>query len=642
MAITPTVMIAASGMLTGAGIGTNSAMSSAINQTLNNPLIAAYVGVTTNANVNTVSGLSSTLSSLSNAFSSTRSVSTQVPAQAALMAPNVATFITLHSAATSFSSGSADYGAALAQFSTKSFGDLGIGVSGFVDTNSGGLTSLLPGFSAVINQATTTTFENHGNTLSASTLAQGQASVASSVLGDSLKSVGIGLSNFGTLFDFSNPQTIGYQGLLISLQKQGLADSVGINSAVSVAGFNPANPLVIPDSVLRGIYGGITDSNLQKIISQTGAAPVGTVNTLNDLLDPSVVMPSGAISALGLKSGAGVAGLKVLANSMTNIGVPMDNITASKLLGSIQTKIGPHLANLTSPVPQSITSTLSPLLGKGNSPFGTPQLMDMMGSLAGIHTPQFTNINSQFNIIGNSTVGQSLTVALQNMNVALTTNSGTAGAYSSLQTAVSNFNTQANTTNSLTNALSSVVNSTSVISAQLSNEINNFALAGINLSSPPASPSGSGQILSFADKLHMFGVDKQQLGHNDVLNGAATNDLTGDAIKAALLEGKNISAMSSVGKPATTVSNTTVALAASNTTQIDSLIQAFETAKSIELAAKNTLAKANSSTFAAATIAYNTAHDSAIAAQNNLLSAASSAGGITLTKANAVIAQYLL
>ena len=578
MSITPTVMIAAAGLLAGSGIGTNTNMTTSISSALGNPLITAYNNVLNNANIGTVSGLSTTLSSLPSAFTTTNAVATAVPAQAAKMAPSVGTFITLHSGATAFGSASMDYGAALSSFGSKSFGDLGIGVKGFTDANSGGLTSLLPGFGALAASAKNNAFGSIGATLDPVALAKGQASAASSALGDSMKSVGTGLKNYGTLMDFSNPQTLGYQGMYANLQKQGLTSSNGIDDAVSAAGSDPKVPSVVPDTVLKGIFTSVTGSDLGKIISQTGAKPSGNPQSLNDLLDPSIMMPAGAVAALGVSPGAGVEGLKSVGNTMTNIGVPMDNMTAASLMGGIQTKVGSYLAGLTSLVPQSVKGALGPMLGAGNSPFGTPQMNDMLGSLSGVHTPQFETINTQFNNISGSSVGQALTTALQNMNTALQSNYGTDVAYTNLQAAVTSFNAQASSNSQLSSALSSISQSTSAINAQISKETSNFSLAGINLSSPPTNPTGSGQILSFASKLHGFGVDKQQLGHNDVFNGAATDDLTGDALKASLLEGKNVAAMQGVGKTPPAVSNTAQALGDANDSNIDSFISDFQKA----------------------------------------------------------------
>lgn len=578
MAITPTVMIAASGMLNGEGIGPNPGTASKINSTLSDPLITAYLSVANHPNIANVSGLSSTLSSLPSSFSTVSGTTSQITSQAALMAPSMGTFINLHNGATAFGSASLEYGAALKQFGNKTFSDLGIGVKNFTDTASSGLTSLNSGLAALSAKAKSDAFGSLGASLDPAALAKGKAAIAGDGLKIGMQGLSTGLKNFGTLFDFSKPHTLGYKGLVKSLQNQGLADSVGINDNINALGYDPKVVDVIPDSVLKDVLTKVTGEDLSKIISQTGVTKVGTYETAADLVDPTRAMPASAVSALGLKSGAGLDGLKNVGNTLTNIGVPMDNVSASKLLGGVQTQAGKYLSNINSLVPTSVVASLSPMLGSGSSPFGTPTMSDMMGSLSGVHNKDLSSINGNFNSISSSSVGQDLTTKLTAMADALTADADLTTAYSNLQTSVTAFNAQASSNSSFASALSSISNSLSKITSQLSKELSNFSLGGINLSSPPSIIAGAGAILAFASKFHSFGVDKQQLGHSDVMFGAATDNLTGDAIKASLSEGRNVAAMTSAGKTPSNVSNFTAALAAANEENIDTYIQNYATA----------------------------------------------------------------
>jgi len=576
MAITPTVMIAAAGMANGNGIGVNPDMTAQITGTSSNSITALIA--TLQANVANVAGLGTTLSSLPSAFTNIASTATAAASQAASMAPDVKTFISLHSASAAFGSASAEYGAALSQFGSKSFGDLGIGVGSFADANSGGLTSLVPGLGALAAKAKSDAFGSIGANLDPTALLKGQASIAGTSLKDGMTQVAAGLKNFGSLMDFSNPQTLNFQGMYTSLQKQGLTSGNGIDDAVRAAGFDPKVPSVIPDNVLKGIFSSVTGSDLGKIISQTGVKPATDPQSLADLLDPTKIMPSGAAAALGISPGAGLTGLKSLGNTLTNIGVPLDNMSAANLLGAVQTKVGPYLSQLKSLVPQSVSSALGPILGTGSSPFGTPGMTDMLGSLSGKHTSDFAAAGNQINSIVTSGQGQSLAAAMQNLQTAILQGSGVSTALTALQSAATSFNAQAAGNPNLASALVSINTSMSNVTSHISLENTNLSLAGVNLGSPPTSPSGSSQILAFASKLHSFGVDKLQLGHNDVFNGAATDDLTGDAIKASLLEGKNVAAMQGVGKTPPAVSNTAQALGDANDSNIDSFISDFQKA----------------------------------------------------------------
>jgi hypothetical protein len=205
-------------------------------------------------------------------------------------------------------------------------------------------------------------------------------------------------------------------------------------------------------------------------------------------------------------------------------------------------------------------------------------MSDMMGSVSGKHTDDFTAAGKQLGSIATSSQGQGLASAMTAVLAAITSGSGLSAALTALTNASSSFATQAANNSSLKGALSSISGSMSNVTGHISLENSNLSLAGLALNAMPANPLGSAQILSFASKLHSFGVDKQQLGHNDIFNGVATDSLTGDSLKAALLEGKNVAAMAAVGKTPPSVSNQTAALSDSNDSNIDSFIQTFQSA----------------------------------------------------------------
>ena len=623
MSITPTVMMAASGMINGEGIGTNSSTTSKISSTLNDPLIVAYLGVANHPNIANVSGLSTTINSLPSSFATVTSTTNQISSQAGLMAPDVKTFINLHSGAAAFGSASMEYGAALTQFGNKTFSDLGVGVKNFVDTNSSGLTSLVPGLGALAAKAKTDAFGSLGASLDPAALAKGQALMAGDGLKSGMQGLSTGLKNFGNLFDFSKPQELGYKGLVKSLQNQGLADSTGINDRINALGYDPKVIQVVPDSVLKEVLTTVTGSDLQKIVSQTGVSKVGTYETAADLVDPTKTMPPSAVAALGLKAGAGLDGLRSVGNTLTNIGVPLDNVTAAKLLEGVQAKAGGYLSAVNSLVPASVVASIGPMLGTGSSPFGTPTMSDMMGSLSGSHNTDLKTMNTQFNSISGSDTGQQLITALNNMSAALTADNPTnsATAYTALQTAVTNFNNQASGNGALSSALASISDSLSNIKDHLSKELSNFSLSGLSLSSPPAIVVGAGAILAFAAKLHSFGVDTQQLGHSDVLAGAATDGLTGDAIKASLMEGRNVAAMTAAGKTPTSVSNLTQALADANNNNIDMYIENYTSAYSAYVEARAGVVNKPS---VSAINDLSDASDALTSAQNKMMDAATS------------------
>lgn len=55
-------------------------------------------------------------------------------------------------------------------------------------------------------------------------------------------------------------------------------------------------------------------------------------------------------------------------------------------------------------------------------------------------------------------------------------------------------------------------------------------------------------ILSFADKLHNYGVDKVKAGFNDIISQLGQDNIYGDALKASLIEGRNLARSQLIGK----------------------------------------------------------------------------------------------
>jgi hypothetical protein len=575
VSITPSVMMAASGMMNGQGIGVNTTMTSKVNSAASNPISVLYVQL--QANAANVAGLSDTLSSLPSAYGTVTSTASAVTTQAAKMVPNIKGFITIQSGASSFGAASAEYSAALTQFGNKSFGDLGIGMGNFADANSMGMTSLTPAVNSLGIKAKTAAFGSIGGLLDPNKLLQGQATMGNESVKAGLSSVSDGLKNYGTLMDFKDPMSLGPKNLVQSLQDQGLAASVGINDMISAQGYDPTKLALVPEPVLIDVLSNVKGSDLDKILSQTGTKTVSPITSAADLLNVNNVLPPQAVNSLGLK-GAGSAGLKGLGNTFMNIGVPLTAASASNIMSGVQSKVGGYLNSVNTLVPSSIKTSLSSVLGAGSGPFGNPTMNDMMGSAAGHHTDDFITVGKALNGAASSPQGQALVTAMQTLQDAMVAMTDTTAPYAALQTAVTNFNNYVAGNSNIKSALDSAGTSLSNIGSHLSKEISNLSLAGLNLNSLPSPSAGMTQVMSFASKLHSFGTDKLQLGHFAMLDGAGTNDLTGDAIRASLLEGKNLGIMSGIGKLVSSVGDTLSSLSVANLGMIAGAIAAFKSA----------------------------------------------------------------
>lgn len=655
MPITPTVLIATSGMTAGEGIGVSTTMTDAMSSATSNPLVTNIATLAQSANV--VTGLSAVLNSLpqfmTNLAPLTSSISTQAnaivpPASGGDPASGIKSFISLHGSSAGGAGILAEYSAALSTLGSKSFGDMGINSSNFHDIITQGVTSITPSLNkvasltsqlplgslgslpgglsglgsassalsgigsmasklgslipggasitGVLGQSSglpnltgaipnltgalsaaapsiaagqgqtmgglTSLFGSMGSNLNPTALAKGQAELTSSSLNDGLASAGQGLKNFGSLYDFTDLQTLGPTNLLASLQNLGLADSIGINDAIDALGSDPTNPSTVPSNLIVQVFTNVTGNDLQKIIDQAGVTVVQQPQSLADLLDPSFVMPAGAVAALGLSPGP--SGMNDLANTLTNLGVQGNNMQLGGFISGMQTQASTYLSQVTELVPMAVQDTLKPLLGTGGGLFGNPTMSDMIGTAGGAtHTEAFGNITATLSSLMNSSVGQNLNTAITNMISAVGTG-GQSAAFTALQSAVSTFNSQVANNSQLQADVTNAESSFTASQTQLTKEVANLNLVGLNLANAQPTSTGSTSILNLGNKLHDYGVDKQQLGHNDLFSGVATDNLTGDAIQASLLEGRNLAKSYALGKSTPTVANESAAIKAAS------------------------------------------------------------------------------
>jgi hypothetical protein len=90
--------------------------------------------------------------------------------------------------------------------------------------------------------------------------------------------------------------------------------------------------------------------------------------------------------------------------------------------------------------------------------------------------------------------------------------------------------------------------------ANLAKEVQNLALAGLKMvdnlgKAIEQTVNNSYQsILAFGNRLHKMGRDIQNLGFNDFLPKMATSNVSGDALRATLIEGRNVARSSTVGQ----------------------------------------------------------------------------------------------
>jgi hypothetical protein len=355
--------------------------------------------------------------------------------------------------------------------------------------------------------------------------------------------LGSTFKNFGKAFDTSDVKNMfSPAGFFKNLQKQGLDNVGGISDQMIDMGMDPNVPEAANPDDLKAILATVVGTDLQKIITQTGIVlpPTASVNSAADLLDAKKILPSDILSKL---PGGSLAGL---GNSLLNMGGTFKSpADLGKMLSSVKTIELPHMDALSSPLPDDIKSAFAPMLGKGGGPFGNPTVNDIVGTAAGhAHTDAIGGVvTSQASILA-SPAGQALKAAVDAL-AADPTSSVKMATFLAAQSAVTN-----STNADLAKVVKSSEDAITATEDQLDTETSNLSVAGITPTAAVTPPPT--QLLGTASKLHDMGVDKQELGYNDMLTNMSDDDLYGDAIKATLSEGKNIAASAAAGIPNTT------------------------------------------------------------------------------------------
>lgn len=542
MAITPSVLIAAQGFMSGQGLGVSSAMTNQFGKFSSSP--------TTGALSNIGSLYPGSTSGLPAFMTGSQAQLDAITTQASnIIQPGVAglkKFTSVMNQSAGFGAAAAEWGGALKEFSGKSFGDLGINVTSFSGIASNGMAGVFGGLPSLPSMSSL----------------PGASAVTSLALAakDNMASLGKSLGGLGTMFDSSNPTQMGSPAALIkNLQNQGLGDVGGINDMILQAGYNPNDLDSIPPAQLTRILGNVQGTDLAKIISQTGLkVPLNTqLTSLSDVLDANKILPAGVIATI---PGGNFTGL---GNALGNLGGNIPNFTdIGNMLGKIEVPSLPRLDGLTKLVPDDVMASFSGMLGSGDSPLGLPTMSDMLGSVTGkSHMESFRNISKSMDSISQSPVGKNMITASQGLSTATSaataagTDLGLTGddltnyvlahpdvveAKSVVDTSVTAFNAAAENNADLKSLVTKANDALGSTTAQLSKEVSNLSLAGLGDLSSVLSPAGPGSLLSMASKLHTFGVDKQQLGFAEMFEGMAGDDLYGDAIKSSLLEGRNL------------------------------------------------------------------------------------------------------
>ena len=340
------------------------------------------------------------------------------------------------------------------------------------------------------------------------------------------------MQKFGTMFNTKDlAQISSPAALILNLYDQGLGDVGGLKSMVDERYIDLENYDEADKDLLINILKEITGSDLDEITLTTEFNPAypENIKTLADVLDINNLFAPEAIAAVGPG-----ASLDTLSNKLSNVGGSFGSFTTiGNFLGGLTLTSFPMLNSLGTLLPDSLTSGLSSILGKGSGPFGNPTTAELTGSASGFgYTDNLKSIvDTQANLLQSDETVYRFKDYLDtepNLDPA------------QLQSLIDDINGNPGLTNTLGDANQKMISCTE----RLATEKNNLQLAGI---SPGLAQSSTSSLLNFSGQLHGMGVDPMQLNLGSMLSNMTTNDIHGEAIQASLIEGKNLGRLSVFG-----------------------------------------------------------------------------------------------
>jgi hypothetical protein len=521
MAMTPTLIVAASNLTSNIGLQPNATMVSSMTTVNSNSLITNYANLQPGtANGTTLSGRGFSVVNLrlpefvANANTTIATVQTQY----GKMLPangdgtyNIYKFASLLSSVSAFAYTSWTMNNLLETFYSKTFGDLGAGVTDYVSSINNGLTA------------------------------------------DEISALAPALRNLGTAFDINNLSSLHdprvfvnnlvQQGLLHSNWNTTYANSTlqevpSTRSTFSELDSKYPYTAFKYDGDLPKALALVTGSDLDNIIAYTNIQLPNSavVTNLGDLMDLTKIFPGSAVAVVPNATLAG------LSNLLTEIGGHYNSFAdLADMIGNLSVPSIPYLNTYTVPVPNAEYTRLTAKLGTGSGTDANPLVTDMLGTVAGVvHTNALSTISSSLTSVLTYTEAQNLSTALNNLARACVTGNNTYidGNIALTWTAANTFTTACNTNATLKSIIVSANTAVKSMQTQLALELDNLNLADASLDS--TAPTGVNAVLGLVNNLHDYGVDAYELGYNTLFNNCAQSNVGGDAVRAALFEGRNL------------------------------------------------------------------------------------------------------
>jgi hypothetical protein len=504
--MTPSLLIAASNLTSNIGLQPNAAMVSAMTAVNSNSLVSNYAILqpgTAYGNTLSARGWTVTNLKLPTYIANANTTISTVSVHYNKMLPSIGSglyditkFASVLAQAGAFASSSLTARSSLESFYSQSFDNLGISVT------------------------------NHS-----SAVANGISNIFGSAA--QIKTLSSAIRRFGTAYDATRLNKLGDPATFIqNLLNHGFGEN-GKNGVYVIGGYMLPMTWKTDDAdTLMAYLKNISGTTLDKIISQTNLNPASTISNLSQLLDLSMIFNS---TELAVVPGNNFAGL---ANEFVNLGGKFNSFTeVADMLANIEIPTLTYLDSYTKIISNTDYANLVAKLGTGTGTIGNPTITDLLGSVAGVvHNNSLTTVKGCLTTALANNSGLSVNTNLANVvtQCATGTSSQIDNAFLALWSAANTFVADTTLSSTTLNGNLAIYN----MQSQVTKELTNLALAGVSLSD--ATPSGVTGVLGLVNNLHDYGIDGQSLNYGTLLEGCRQDNAGGDAVHAALVEGRNL------------------------------------------------------------------------------------------------------
>jgi len=360
------------------------------------------------------------------------------------------------------------------------------------------------------------TFNNYNDMASCGVTSQFSSGVVAGLVSE--------MPRLGTLFKVRDLYSMANPGYICAnLIELGLGYAGNLQTKLEDEGLDLSDLANENQAVIIGVMATIDDCDLTEIFSVTNFKPHGPVVNLAGILEIKNVLGPAVTNEID--------SFDTLSNKLGNIGGTFGSAQElADFYAGLDIQNFPNLASINTLLPYGVIEEMQSSLGQGSGPFGNPTTLDIVGAASGVGYTENIQacVKTQTNLITNNDNVRQLMDYLDTNGNSLDT--------ATLAALVNKVNSDPGIQAVLDSGNDSMIN----LATKLATEKKNQAFAGVKLGNDMPVGSADG-VLSLTTQLPGMAIDPMSLGLGTTLSNMATNDSYGEALRASIVESKNLS-----------------------------------------------------------------------------------------------------